>query len=130
MFMEQYIFEIQLKVRDYECDLQGVVNNAVYQHYLEHARHEYLLSRSGSFKDLTDQGILLMVSRIEMDFKQSLTSGDSFIVKIRTERQGIKLIFFQDIFRVSDQALCLKAQVQVISKVEGKLSRGEIFNDF
>ncbi|PTT00974.1 thioesterase [Pedobacter sp. HMWF019] len=128
--MEQYIFEIQLKVRDYECDLQGVVNNAVYQQYLEHARHEYLLSRSGSFKDLTDQGILLMVSRIEMDFKQSLTSGDSFIVKLRTERQGIKLIFLQDIFRATDQTLCLKAQVQVISKVDGKLSRGEIFNEF
>ena len=39
-----YIYELKMKVRDYECDLQGIVNNANYQHYLEHTRHEFLLS--------------------------------------------------------------------------------------
>lgn len=126
--MQDYIFEIQLKVRDYECDIQGIVNNAVYQSYLEHARHEYLQSKAISFKKLTADGILLMVSRIEMDFKRSLTSGDSFLVKLRIERQGLKLVFFEDIFRVSDQALCLKAKVDVIAQIDGKLSRGEIFD--
>lgn len=96
--MQDYIFEIELKVRDYECDIQGVVNNAVYQSYLEHARHEYLLSKSGSFQELTDQGILLMVSRIEMDFKNSLTSRDIFSVKLRTEKEGLKLVFFPGYF--------------------------------
>lgn len=126
--MQDYIFEIELKVRDYECDIQGVVNNAVYQSYLEHARHEYLLSKSGSFQELTNQGILLMVSRIEMDFKNSLTSRDIFAVKLRTEKEGLKLVFFQDIYRLSDDALCLKARVEVIAKINGRLSRGEIFD--
>jgi len=126
--MSEYIFEITLKVRDYECDIQGVVNNAVYQSYLEHARHEYLLSKAGSFKELTDQGILLMVSRIEMDFKNSLGSRDTFAVKLRTERKGVKLVFFQDIFRLSDETLCLKARVEVIAKINNRLSRGEIFD--
>jgi len=126
--MSEYIFEITLKVRDYECDIQGVVNNAVYQSYLEHARHEYLLSKAGSFKELTDQGILLMVSRIEMDFKNSLGSRDTFAVKLRTEREGVKLVFFQDIFRLSDETLCLKARVEVIAKINNRLSRGEIFD--
>ncbi|MBB6501787.1 acyl-CoA thioesterase [Pedobacter cryoconitis] len=126
--MQDYIFEIQLKVRDYECDIQGIVNNAIYQSYLEHARHEYLQSKNISFKELTNNGILLMVSRIEMDFKKSLTSGDTFSVKLRIERQGLKLVFFEDIFRVSDQALCLKAKVEVIAQINGKLTRGEIFD--
>ena len=125
--MKEYIFEIELKVRDYECDIQGVVNNAVYQSYLEHARHEYLLSKAGSFKELTDQGILLMVSRIEMDFKNSLASRDLFTVKLRTKREGVKLVFYQDIFRLPDNALCLKARVDVIAKINNRLSRGEIF---
>lgn len=126
--MQDYVFEIQLKVRDYECDIQGVVNNAVYQSYLEHARHEYLLSKGNSFEELTGRGILLMVSRIEMDFKKSLSSRDSFTVKLRTEREGVKLVFFQDIFRLSDNAVCLKAKVEVIAKVNDRLSRGEIFD--
>jgi len=126
--MQDYKYEIELKVRDYECDIQGVVNNAVYQSYLEHARHEYLLSQGHSFKELTDQNILLMVSRIEMDFKRSLTSRDSFAVKIRTEREGVKLVFLQDIFRLPDNTLCLKARVEVIAKINDRLSRGEIFD--
>lgn len=126
--MQDYIFEIQLKVRDYECDIQGIVNNAIYQSYLEHARHEYLQSKNISFKKLTEEGILLMVSRIEMDFKRSLTSGDTFLVKLRIERQGLKLVFFEDIFRLSDHVLCLKAKVDVIAKINDKLSRGEIFD--
>jgi len=126
--MQDYIFEIELKVRDYECDIQGVVNNAIYQSYLEHARHEYLISRGFSFAELTQQGILLMVSRIEIDFKRSLTSRDVFAVRLRTERQGVKLIFYQDIYRVPDNALCLKAKVEAIAKINDKLSRGEIFD--
>jgi len=126
--MEDYKFEIQLKVRDYECDIQGVVNNSVYQAYLEHARHEYLLSKGNSFEELTKQGILLMVSRIEMDFKTSLTSRDTFAVKLRTERSGVKLVFYQDIYRLSDNVLCLKGKVEAIAKINGRLSRGEIFD--
>ena len=50
--MEKYIYELKMKVRDYECDLQGIVNNANYQHYLEHTRHEFLTSVGISFARL------------------------------------------------------------------------------
>ena len=67
--MKDYAFEIEMKVRDYECDLQGVVNNSNYQHYMEHARHEFLETTGTSFSALHDQGIDVMVSRIDISYK-------------------------------------------------------------
>ena len=54
--MKEYIFKLEMKVRDYECDLQGVVNNANYQHYMEHTRHEYLESLGENFGEIHEKG--------------------------------------------------------------------------
>ena len=101
---------LTLQVRDYECDLQGVVNNAVYMNYLEHARHEFLKSRGIDFAEVTRRGVHLVIVRAEMDFKASLTSGDSFEVRTRYQQESrLRFVFYQEIFRQSDQALMLSA---------------------
>mgnify|MGYP001463481959 CR=1 FL=1 len=65
-------FKVDFKVRDYECDLQGIVNNSVYFNYLEHARHEFLHANGVDFAQLTRDKINLVVMRSEMDYKQSI----------------------------------------------------------
>lgn len=55
------IYSLEFKVRDYECDLQGIVNNANYQHYYEHTRHEFLVENGISFADMHDRGIDFVV---------------------------------------------------------------------
>lgn len=70
----------KFKVRDYECDQQGIVNNAVYLNYLEHARHEYLETKGLSFSELTKQGLHLVVSEVSIKYKDSLRAGDIFSV--------------------------------------------------
>ena len=107
-----YIFGLEFTVRDYECDLQGVVNNANYQHYLEHARHEYLVSRGVSFADLHHEGLDLIVSRVEIDYKYPLRSRDRFEVRLRVEREGnVRLAFYQEIKRIPDGKLIVQAKV-------------------
>ena len=81
-------FTTELQVRDYECDLQGIVNNAVYQHYLEHARHEYLNSRGLDFSELTALGVIIVVIRAELDYKQALRPGDRFSVSVSVKKLG------------------------------------------
>ncbi|NOU58200.1 acyl-CoA thioesterase [Marinifilum caeruleilacunae] len=127
--MSKYIYTLPLKVRDYECDIQGVVNNSVYQNYLEHARHEFLESIGSNFKKLHEEGIDAMVARIEIDYKTSLTSGDEFEVRLNIEREGLKLVFNEDIYRKSDNKLCAKGKVFVICLVNGRLSKGEVFDE-
>ena len=38
MDRDKYFFTLEIVVRDYELDSEGIVNNAVYLHYLEHTR--------------------------------------------------------------------------------------------
>ncbi|HEY6837975.1 MAG TPA: acyl-CoA thioesterase [Geobacteraceae bacterium] len=110
--MEPNIFSLEMAVRDYECDLQGVVNNAVYQNYLEHARHEYLKSIGIDFAALAAEGINLVVVRVELDYKLSLTSGDRFVVEVRPERiSPVRIGFHQDIYRLPDRKLVIRGLV-------------------
>jgi acyl-CoA thioester hydrolase len=110
--MDQSSFALEMAVRDYECDLQGVVNNAVYQNYLEHARHEYLKSIGIDFAALAAQGINLVVTRVEIDYRTSLTSGDRFVVEVRPERiSKVRIGFRQDIRRLPDRREVVTALV-------------------
>ena len=106
-----YIFELEMKVRDYECDLQGI----------EHTRHEFLLAQGISFADLHTQGIDAVVARLNMAFKTPLKSGDRFVSKLRVEKESIKYVFYQDIFRLPDMKCCLKSQVDTVCLIEGRL---------
>ena len=93
-------FELTADVRDYECDLQGVVNNAVYQNYLEHARHKYLQSLGLSFAAFHRQGHDLVLPRAEIDYKAPLQSGDRYTVKLRIEKESrLRFRFVQDIYK-------------------------------
>lgn len=126
--MKPYLHTITLKVRDYECDLQGIVNNANYQHYIEHARHEFLHTHDVSFADLHRRGIDAVVARINMQFKQPLTSGDEFIVATNLKKEGLKYIFLQDIYRATDERLIFRAEVTTVTLINGRLSDCEELN--
>ena len=127
--MDNYSYKLEMKVRDYECDIQGVVNNANYQHYLEHARHEFLEHIGGSFSQLHGQGIDPMVSKITMEYKRPLRGGDRFAVCINMVRRGAKLVFLQDIYNLADGSLSLKGEVDIICLKDGRLTRGEVFDE-
>ena len=129
--MKNYIFELRMKVRDYECDLQGIVNNANYQHYIEHTRHEFLTSSGISFARLHDEGIDPVVARITMAFKVPLRSGDEFLSKLNLRKDGIKYVFEQDVLKIDDDGnlrLSLRAEVETVAVINGRLSHCEIFD--
>lgn len=117
----KYIYELDFNVRDYECDLQGIVNNSVYQNYLEHTRHEFLRVIGLDFAELFKNGIKAVVAKVELSYKNSLQSSDEFVVKLAVEKVGIKYLFYQDIYRKLDNALCLKGVVTSVCVVNGRL---------
>jgi acyl-CoA thioester hydrolase len=121
MRSDEKIYTLEFSVRDYECDLQGIVNNANYQHYLEHARHEYLISRGISFAELHNEGLDLIVTRVEIDYKLPLRSRDRFIVTVCTRREGnVRLVFDQEIKRLPDEKLIVRAKVTGVATRNGR----------
>jgi len=109
---ENYKYTLDFKVRDYECDMQAVVNNSVYQNYLEHTRHEFLLASGIDFAALAKDKINLIVVRIEIDYKYPLTSGDTFWVGLNIERLSkVRFQLIQDIYRTSNEKLIVQAKV-------------------
>ncbi len=109
--MADYRFKLEFEVRDYECDVQGIVNNAVYQHYLEHTRHVFFKQLGIDFVDMAKRGINLVIVRIEIDYLYPLRCGDKFWVGLNPERVSrIRWGFAQDIFRIPDDKPIIRAK--------------------
>lgn len=110
--MNDYQFRLDFQVRDYECDFQGIVNNAVYQHYLEHARHEFLRQMGIDIVSLAQRGANLVVIHAEIDYLYPLQSGDKFFVGLNFERfSRLRYSFLQDIYCLPDNRPILESKI-------------------
>ena len=125
---EKYIFETKMQVRDYECDIEGIVNNANYLHYCEHTRHLFLQQCGLSFAEMHEKGVDAVVARMSMQFKTPLRPDDEFYSRLRLTKEGIKYVFHHDLFRASDEKLSFRAQVELVCIVNGRLSGSEDYD--
>ena len=116
-------FETRMEVRDYECDIEGIVNNAEYLHYLEHTRHLFLTHYGLSFAEMHRKGVDAVVARMTLQYKAPLRCDDEFVSRLRIEKEGVRYVFHQDIIRACDNKLSLRAKVELVCLVNGKLGR-------
>ena len=123
---DKYIFTLEIAVRDYELDSEGIVNNAIYLHYLEHTRHAFVKRQGIPFGSLTSDGLIPVVRRMEIDYRTPLRSGDVMLSRLWIERLGARFIFHQDIFRKGDMAPVVNAVVSIVCmEKDGRINRGD-----
>ena len=92
------VFSAEFQVRDYELDQYGVVNNAVYLNYLEHARHQFLNEIGIAPAAVAQSGSALALSEINVRYQSPLRSRESFRVEVRVrEIRGARVVFSQRI---------------------------------
>ena len=124
----KYCFETRMQVRDYECDIEGIVNNANYLHYCEHTRHLFLKECGLSFAEMHRKGVDAVVARMQLQYKVPLRPDDEFFSRLRLTKEGIKFIFHHDIFRACDEQLCFRGKVELVCIVDGRLADSPDYN--
>ena len=124
----KYIFETKMEVRDYECDIEEIVNNANYVHYCEHTRHLFLKKCGLSFAEMHEKGVDAVVARMQLQFKTPLRPDDEFWSRLNLTKEGIKYVFHQDIYRAADEKLCFRAKMELVCLVNGQLGESEDYD--
>ncbi len=126
MIEDKYIFTLEIAVRDYELDSEGIVNNAIYLHYLEHTRHAFVKREGIPFGSLTSDGLIPVVRRMEIDYQTPLRTGDVMLSRLWIERKGPRFIFHQDIFKKDGGAAVVSAVVTIVCmEKDGRINRGD-----
>ncbi len=110
--IETLHFAHKMKVRDYELDRFGVINNAVYQNYLEHTRYLFLETNGVSMETLIKCGYSPIITKAEVEYRSSLKSGNDFVVNLElTSLSKIKFIFTQEIRSLPRNTLIISAKI-------------------
>ena len=105
-------FESKLSVRDYELDSFGVINNAVYHNYLEHARDQFLESQGIKLTAYIEQGLSPVITKAEIEYRSSLLTRDDFVVSLELALLSkVKFIFLQEIQSLPNKTLILSARI-------------------
>ncbi|MCM1348295.1 MAG: acyl-CoA thioesterase [Firmicutes bacterium] len=125
MKSRNYSFEMPMRVRDYEVDCQGIVNNANYLHYMEHTRHEFCRSAGFSFAEMHSRGIDPVLRKVTIEYHTPLGLGQEFLSCTDLHREGARYIFRQDIYTLPEQELAASAEVTVVCTQNGHITRGD-----
>lgn len=127
--MDQETFKEYFEVRDSELDMGGIVNNANYLVYLEHARHKYVQTLGLSFSEYVKKGLNFVVVSYQLHYKHSLKSHDKFYItcQLVPHTSALKIVFQQEIHLVGSDKLILTAECVAACVNEHAKNKSEKF---
>ena len=90
--------------------------------------HAMTLSAVDLDAKMHSKGVDAVVARMNLQYKVPLQCDDEFFSRLWLEKQGVRYVFHQDIFRASDEKLCLKATVELVCLINGRLGNSEEYD--
>jgi len=102
-----------------DTDFSGLVYHARYLHFLERGRTDYLRCLGVEQRELInadEEGLVFVVHRMEIDFKQPARMDDILMVLTHTEKAGgAKMVLNQEIRRGETLLIAAKVIIAVIN---------------
>lgn len=115
--------EIEFRVRYKETDAMGVVHHANYLTYFEMGRVELLRANGGDYRKMEEEGLFLVVARMNCSFHRPARYDD--IVRLRTTTTrvtGAKIEHEYELFR-GHELLCKANSVLACIDRTGEVQR-------
>ena len=116
--IKQSAHTCSLSVRSYECDSYGHVNNAVYLHYLEYARHQYLRDIGVSIPELREFGYGLLVAKVSIEYRRPAVTDDLLTIGTSAIRQAIVGGVLRQVVTKADTAGASSSPPVVVAEAE------------
>ena len=101
----------KFKVRTYECDSYGHVNNANYLNYLEFGRMDYLQQAGFDYQGCVKAGFYLYVTHVDIYYKASAFFDDELTIETEPVKIGAVSGQIHQIIRKNDGTVCTEADV-------------------
>lgn len=99
-------YQFQVRVRYAETDQMGVVYHGNYAQYFEMGRVEWLRNMGVSYKWMEENGVMLPVVSLSMNFKKPARYDDLLTVKtILKSQTSVKIEFDYEIYNENNELL-------------------------
>ena len=108
------IHEFNVRVRYSETDQMGVVYHGNYAQYFEMGRVEWLRNKGVSYKWMEENGVMLPVVSLTMNYKKPARYDDLITVKtIFKSQTSVKIEFDYEIYNEKQELLTIAHSVLV-----------------
>jgi len=113
--------ETQIRVRYGETDQMGVVYHGNYAQYLEVARVEWLRSIDISYKKMEEEGVMLPVVNLNINFKKPALYDEVITIKTKLRKKPtVKIIIDQELYNEKDQLIASSSITLVFVNMKTK----------
>jgi acyl-CoA thioester hydrolase len=112
-----------IQIRFSEVDSLGIVWHGNYVSYLEDGREAFGREFGLGYYDVSEQGFLIPIVKLDMDFKLQVKYGEEIIIETTfVNNEAAKIMLAYTIYRSSDDAIVLTANsMQVFINEKGML---------
>ena len=93
--------EIEIRIRYGETDQMGYVYHGNYAQYLEMGRLELLRKMGVSYKKMEEEGVMLPVISLNLNFKKSAYYDD--VIKVKTQLKKIPSVRIEFDYEITNQ---------------------------